>query len=51
MCVLSGLAYVFLARVFYSECMYSIYGGLRAIMSIMSYDIMLLIVLLVIPGV
>jgi NADH:ubiquinone oxidoreductase subunit H len=50
MCVLSGLGYVFLSGVFYSECMYSIYRGLRAVISMMSYDIILLIVLVVIPN-
>jgi hypothetical protein len=51
MCVLSGLGYVFLSGVFYSECIYSIYRRLRAIISMMSYDIILLIVLVVIPNV
>jgi NADH:ubiquinone oxidoreductase subunit H len=51
MCVLSRLGYVFLAGVFYSECMYSMYGGLRAIMSIMSYDILLLILLVIVPNI
>jgi NADH-ubiquinone oxidoreductase chain 1 len=37
--------------VFYSECIYSMYGGLRAIISLLSYDILLLLLLLIIPGV
>jgi NADH-quinone oxidoreductase subunit H len=49
-CVLSGLGYVFLSGVFYSECMYSMYGGLRAVISMISYDIILLIVLVVMPN-
>lgn len=48
--MLSGLGYVFLSGVFYSECMYSMYGRLRAVISIMSYDIILLIVLVVMPN-
>lgn len=48
--VLSRLGYVFLAGVIYSECIYSIYGGLRAVISILSYDILLLIVLLILPN-
>jgi NADH-quinone oxidoreductase subunit H len=51
MVVLSILRYIFLAGVYYSECIYSIYGRLRAIISIMSYDILLLLVLLVIPNI
>jgi NADH:ubiquinone oxidoreductase subunit H len=42
---------VFLAGVFYSECMYSMYGRLRAVMSIISYDIILLILLVIVPNV
>lgn len=49
--VLSGLSYIFLAGVFYSECIYSMYGGLRAIMSIISYDILLLLILILLPNV
>jgi NADH:ubiquinone oxidoreductase subunit H len=49
MSALAGLSYVFLARVFYSECIYSMYGRLRAIMSMMSYDIILILILIVVP--
>jgi NADH:ubiquinone oxidoreductase subunit H len=51
MCILSGLGYVFLSGVFYSECMYSMYRRLRAVISMMSYDIILLIILVMIPGI
>jgi len=44
--VLAIMEYAFIARVYYSYSMYSILGGLRAIMSILAYDILLLMVLL-----
>lgn len=44
--LLSLLSYLFLRGVFFSECLYSILRGLRAIMSILSYEILLLICLL-----
>jgi NADH-ubiquinone oxidoreductase chain 1 len=47
MVILTVLSYVFLSRVYHSECMYSIYGRLRAVISIISYDIMLMICLLI----
>jgi len=47
MVMLTVLSYVFLSRVYHSECMYSIYRGLRAVISIISYDIILIICLLV----
>lgn len=40
------MEYAFIAGVYYSYSMYSILGGLRAIMSILAYDILLLIVLI-----
>lgn len=43
--MLALIEYAFLARVYYSYSIYSILGGLRAIMSILAYDILLLIVL------
>jgi len=43
--MLAVIEYAFVARVYYSYSMYSILGGLRAIMSILAYDILLLIVL------
>lgn len=46
MTFLTVLSYVFLSRVYYSECMYSMYGRLRAVISIISYDIMLMVSLL-----
>jgi len=45
--ILTILSYVFLSGVYHSECIYSIYGGLRAVISMISYDIMLMICLLV----
>lgn len=47
MTLLTILSYVFLSGVYHSECMYSIYGRLRAVMSIISYDIILIICLLI----
>lgn len=43
--MLAVMEYAFIARVYYSYSMYSILGGLRAIMSILAYDILLLMVL------
>merc|ERR1712157_376976 len=43
--MLAIMEYAFLARVYYSYSMYSILGGLRAIMSMLAYDILLLMVL------
>lgn len=43
--MLAVMEYAFIAGVYYSYSMYSILGGLRAIMSILAYDILLLIVL------
>lgn len=45
--LLTVLSYVFLSGVYHSECMYSMYGGLRAVISMISYDIILIICLLV----
>ena len=45
--MLTVLSYVFLSGVYHSECMYSIYRGLRAVISMISYDIILIICLLV----
>lgn len=39
------MEYAFIAGVYYSYSMYSMLGRLRAIMSILAYDILLLIVL------
>lgn len=44
--ILAVIEYAFIARVYYSYSMYSILRGLRAIMSMLAYDILLLIVLL-----
>jgi len=43
--ILAVIEYAFIARVYYSYSMYSMLGRLRAIMSILAYDILLLIVL------
>jgi len=43
--ILAVLEYAFLAGVYYSYSIYSMLGGLRAIMSMIAYDILLLIVL------
>lgn len=43
--LLTILSYVFLSGVYHSECIYSIYRGLRAVISMISYDIMLMICL------
>jgi len=43
--MLAVIEYAFIARVYYSYSMYSILGRLRAIMSILAYDILLLMVL------
>lgn len=43
--MLAVIEYAFIAGVYYSYSMYSMLGGLRAIMSILAYDILLLIVL------
>lgn len=43
--MLSLMEYAFLAGVYYSYSMYSILGRLRAIISILAYDILLLIIL------
>lgn len=43
--MLAIIEYAFIAGVYYSYSMYSILGRLRAIMSILAYDILLLIVL------
>lgn len=44
--ILAVMEYAFIAGVYYSYSMYSMLGGLRAIMSMLAYDILLLIVLL-----
>lgn len=44
--ILAVIEYAFIAGVYYSYSMYSILRGLRAIMSILAYDILLLMVLL-----
>jgi len=43
--MLAVIEYAFIAGVYYSYSMYSILGRLRAIMSILAYDILLLMVL------
>jgi len=43
--ILAVMEYAFIAGVYYSYSMYSILGGLRAIMSMLAYDILLLMVL------
>jgi len=43
--ILAVMEYAFIAGVYYSYSMYSMLGGLRAIMSMLAYDILLLIVL------
>jgi len=43
--MLAVMEYAFIARVYYSYSIYSILGGLRAIISMLAYDILLLIVL------
>jgi len=43
--MLAVIEYAFIAGVYYSYSMYSILRGLRAIISILAYDILLLIVL------
>lgn len=43
--ILAVMEYAFIAGVYYSYSIYSILRGLRAIMSILAYDILLLIVL------
>lgn len=43
--MLAVMEYAFIAGVYYSYSMYSILGGLRAIMSMLAYDILLLMVL------
>jgi len=43
--MLAVMEYAFIARVYYSYSMYSMLGRLRAIMSMLAYDILLLIVL------
>lgn len=45
MVILAVMEYAFIAGVYYSYSMYSILGGLRAIMSMLAYDILLLMVL------
>lgn len=42
---LSIIGYGFMARVYYSECIYSMLRGLRAVVGMMSYEILLLMVL------
>lgn len=44
--MLAVMEYAFIAGVYYSYSMYSILGGLRAIMSMLAYDILLLMVLI-----
>lgn len=44
--MLAVMEYAFLAGVYYSYSIYSMLGRLRAIMSILAYDILLLIVLI-----
>lgn len=43
--ILAVMEYAFIAGVYYSYSIYSILRGLRAIMSILAYDILLLMVL------
>lgn len=43
--ILAVIEYAFIAGVYYSYSIYSILGGLRAIMSMLAYDILLLMVL------
>jgi NADH:ubiquinone oxidoreductase subunit H len=43
--MLAVMEYAFIARVYYSYSIYSILRGLRAIMSMLAYDILLLMVL------
>lgn len=43
--MLAIMEYAFIAGVYYSYSMYSILRGLRAVMSILAYDILLLMVL------
>lgn len=43
--ILAIMEYAFIAGVYYSYSIYSMLGGLRAIMSMLAYDILLLIVL------
>lgn len=43
--MLAVIEYAFIAGVYYSYSMYSILRGLRAVMSILAYDILLLMVL------
>jgi NADH:ubiquinone oxidoreductase subunit H len=45
--LLTILSYLFLSGVYHSECIYSMYRGLRAVISMISYDIMLMICLIV----
>merc|ERR1712158_144579 len=44
--MLAIIEYAFIAGVYYSYSMYSMLGGLRAIMSMLAYDILLLMVLI-----
>lgn len=44
--ILAVIEYAFIAGVYYSYSIYSMLGGLRAIMSILAYDILLLLVLI-----
>jgi len=44
--ILAVMEYAFIAGVYYSYSIYSMLGGLRAIISILAYDILLLIVLI-----
>jgi len=44
--MLAIIEYAFIAGVYYSYSIYSILGGLRAIISMLAYDILLLIVLI-----
>lgn len=48
---LSVLSYIFLGGVIYSECIYSKIGGLRSIISMLSYEVLLLMVLLFIVNI
>jgi len=43
--MLAVMEYAFIAGVYYSYSIYSMLGGLRAIMSMLAYDILLLMVL------
>merc|ERR1719220_854342 len=43
--ILAVMEYAFIARVYYSYSIYSMLGRLRAIMSMLAYDILLLMVL------